>query len=399
MKRFLQFIVIFLCFMLVAYGEPIAFPNRKVASPPKIEKKAKDKKKAEIPYGKLPAKGFASLIGKNTEELTKHYGEPIEIQETALGYSWWILGEDEKDYLQVAVKNQKIASIFVLGQELPVAPFKIGMSIGEISNITTIFSNFDFEKKGQKYKIELTEKDMSYRPLVAFDNESFAILHLNERTGKIIGVRYLDKSVLLRLMPYELHEGELVDEVINQKADWALVNSDSERQFQTILGILRKRDKHLPYVYSKELIESTQKAVNTISNHPEKIFDQKNRLEEWQAHENSYKFNDPLELTTKEQDKLLKSGDLDPKKIHSVFYSPAYDVPFLLMSWYSDILSQDQLTHVTDKEVGVAFSKDVVLFVILDEKVSTKDSSSASPNEQNKKQELSQERDKEAGNL
>ncbi len=379
MKRFGQFVLLFLGFMMLAYALPVIFPKEEKATPVSPEEKTDvTVSHTSFPYGELNAIGFAQYIDQPTEEFTKVYGEPIEIQQTALGYDWWILGENQHDYLQVAVKNNKIASIFALGDELLNDPFEVGMDLSDISEITTIYPNFDFDKKEVNYRIELSEEDMNYRPLVAFDNGSFAILHLTQETGKLIGVRYLNKATLLRLMPYQLNEGELTDKVVDEETDWQLVNSDSQRQLQSILTILRQRGKYEPYDYPKDLTEATQKALTRFMNDPGKILS-KERLVEWQAHENRYEFNQPFRLTTEEFTKVLEADGINAKDLHGILYTPSYDVPFLMMTWYSEALSQSQFTHKKDREVGIAFYRDVVLFVFSERPLDTVNTTTKDP--------------------
>lgn len=382
MKRFGQFMLLFLAFMIVAYALPVIFPTEE-APTPKEEKTDVTVSHTSFPYGELAATGFAQYIDQPTEVFTKVYGEPIEIQQTALGYDWWILGENEHDYLQVAVKNSKIASIFALGDELPNDPFEIGMDLSDISEITTIFPNFDFDKKDVNYRIELSEEDMNYRPLVAFDNESFAILHLTQETGKLIGVRYLNKSTLLRLMPYQLNEGELTEKVVAEDTDWHQVNLDSQRQMQSILTILRQRGKYEPYDYPKDLTEATQKALGQFMNEPSKILTDKDRLSDWQAHENRYEFNQPFKLSSTEFGKVLEMAAMSPE-LHGILYTPSYDVPFLMMTWYSEALSQAQFTHKNDREVGIAFYRDAVLFVFSERPIETESTTSKAESQESK---------------
>lgn len=48
----------------------------------------------------------------------------------------------------------------------------------DLTKITTIYTNFTFEYHDTEVGIELMEEDMNYRPLIAFDNDTFAILFL-----------------------------------------------------------------------------------------------------------------------------------------------------------------------------------------------------------------------------
>ena len=66
----------------------------------------------------------------------------------------------------------------------------------DLTKITTIYTNFTFEYHDTEVGIELMEEDMNYRPLIAFDNDTFAILFFDQTTNGLFSVVYLDKDSL-----------------------------------------------------------------------------------------------------------------------------------------------------------------------------------------------------------
>ena len=360
--------MLLLCSLLLAYAQPLLAPIKESASAPKKKEETDvSMSHTSLPYGEIQATGFAQFIGQPPAKLTAVYGEPLEIQKTSLGYEWWILGEDEDDYLQISVRHNKVSSIFVLGKELNITPFKMGMTLSAVADLTTIYSNFTFDYQKQQYQFELSEEDMNYRPLIAYDNDTFAILHLNQGTGELIAVRYVDKHTLLSLMPYQLNDGEISQQGYPPETDWTLVNSDRERQLRSILTILRKRDELGPYIYLPELGEVAQRSLSFLRSQPLKILTEPSRVEQLREKEDIPVFNQPFSLSASEFDKMLTNSKIESEGLHGIVYLPSYDVPFLALSWYSATASQEQFTHANEAGVGVAFQENAVLFLFAEE--------------------------------
>lgn len=371
MKRFGQFSLLLIAFILIVYAEPIVFPNKEVSTTIKpVEEADVTVSHTSFPYGEIRATGVANYIGKKPQELTKLYGESLEIQETDLGYEWWILGENDEDYVQVAVRDNKISSVFVLGKNIDAEPFKLGMSLTDIAEVTTIYSNFDFDYKNSHYKLELSEEDMNYQPLVAFDNGTFAILHLDQSTGELLGIRYLNKEVLVNLMPYQLNEGTIELVAYSRDTNWEIINDDRERQLQTILNLLRQRNGLKPYVYQPELKRLAEKSLAQFIANPHKILTEDERLADWENEESHHTFNEPFSLNQKEFDKLLTTSKIGTEGIRGLVYTPNYDVPFLALSWYSESVYKPQFVHENDSGVAAIFADNIVLLLFAEREMS-----------------------------
>lgn len=368
MKRIGQFIFLLLSFIIIAYAQPLLFPREqdvKIVAP--AEETDVTLTHTSFPYGEIKATGLAGFIGQAPQELTKIYGEPLEIQETGLGFDWWILGENGEDYLQVAVRGQVISSIFVLGKMVDLEPFEIGMDLTDIAELTTIYSNFDFDYREEHYKIDLSEEDMNYRPLIAYDNGSFALLHLSHSDGKLIGVRYLDKQTLVELMPYQLNEGSLNELEYPEQTDWELINGNRQRQLHSLLMILSQRDGRRGYSYLPELSSAADKTLSDFVAKPEEILSEPKRLEALRTTFTSAAYNQVFSLTASEFDKLISASKIEGEGIHGLVYGPSYDVPFLALTWQGDSRFQRQFMQDDDLGVGIAFKENLVLFLFVEE--------------------------------
>ncbi|MGX7058344.1 CAP-associated domain-containing protein [Vagococcus humatus] len=367
MKRLRDFLIVFALLLVVAYAQPVVSPS---FFSPKInqeqnpaDSKPKNKRPKKIDYEKIPTVGLASFIHQDPQELTKEYGEPLEIQTTSLGYDWWILGEDEKDYMQVAVRNHKVQSIFVLGKEVDTSPFRLGMSVSQVLEIGSVSPDFKIDNENTAVSFELSEKDMNHRPLLAFDNGSFAMLHFSQKTNRLIGIRYLDKETLLRLMPYQLNEEDLEAKKATDKIDWETVDNNNERQFLSIFNILKEKDQSAYYSLNKQLDEKAEQVLTSFLANPEQVLKNKNHLINWEHAKTRLDYSAPFYLTNEEFKRLLALGNLSSDSVHGIIYTPAYDVPMMIMNWYSEGVYRQQFSHKKERDMGIYFYEDVGLFL------------------------------------
>ncbi|BDQ56396.1 hypothetical protein EfsSVR2331_05210 [Enterococcus faecalis] len=124
----------------------------------------------------MPASGYAAYIGKDVETFIRQFGNPKEKIKTGRTYELWTFGLTMNDYLEVNVRENKVIAIKAFNNDKMIEPFKIDMKLADLSDLMTIYSNFAFNFHHEAYDVELMEEDMNYRPLVAFDNGSFAVL-------------------------------------------------------------------------------------------------------------------------------------------------------------------------------------------------------------------------------
>ncbi|MGX7245232.1 CAP-associated domain-containing protein [Enterococcus quebecensis] len=359
MRRFLAFLGIFFVVLTIGYLQPVFFP---------VEKKQQEADTGglqasltALPYEEIPTSGYATYIGEKTIDFVTDYGEPIEKQKTGMGYELWIYGEKDSEYLEVNVKDEKITMLKAFNSSKKTAPFSIGMTLSEVSELMTIYSDFAFTYKEENYNIELMEEDMNYRPLIAFDNKTFAILFFNQGNGQLAAVTYLDKETLLTLMPYQLMEGEAVPILMTEKTN----GFDAIKSHQVIRMInLLKLKENLPaYHVNTENQKNAQKLFETLAKNTKSILSTE-RAEIWQFSKEQATASEIFTLTNDEYQKLLKIGQLDKKKATGIFTEPIYDPSFTVLAWFSDSLYHSRFAHRENENIGVAFSKASMLVLL-----------------------------------
>jgi uncharacterized protein YkwD len=231
-----------------------------------------------------PKKGLSLLIGKNVTELEKKLGTPARIDESMYGYQWYIYNQDHNKYVQVGVEKNRIVTIYAIGQNLDLAPFKIGQPVEEIFNTHFIDTNINLEFNGNSYHFELNDTDLNLRPMVQLGNV-FVQLYIDKFTGKLSSVRFLNAETLIKQRPYELvYSGVLIKVPEPSEEMYRKMEEDSEQEIFDLTNVLRARHKineiqwdestaEAAFMHSKDMAET-----NDFSHTSKKFGDLENRL-------------------------------------------------------------------------------------------------------------------------
>jgi hypothetical protein len=360
MRRFLAFLGIFLVVLTIGYLEPVFFPAEK---PQHVAEDSgrQNVSHTALPYEEIKTSGYAEYVGKPASKFIEKFGEPVEKQASGMSYEVWTYGEKDSDYLELNIQDDNISMIKAFNDSKELSPFSIGMNLSDISERMTIYSDFAFTYNEMNYNIELTEEDMNYRPLIAFDNQTFAILFFNQGKSELAAVVYLDKEALLTLMPYQLIEGEA--RPLLPKDQLAGFDPVKSNQMVRVINMLRS-DEGLPtYHVNTENQKNAQKLFELLSKQQKNIFSME-RLENWQFSKEQLSATEMFTLSNDEYQKLLKLGQLDKKNATGMYTEPIYDPTFTVLSWFSDSLYHSRFAHEGNENIGVAFSKASVLVLI-----------------------------------
>lgn len=359
MKRLLAFITVFFTVLVIGYLQPVFFPAEK--EQPKIQSSGRDTAHNALPYEKISTSGYAVYVGGKTSDFIEKFGEPKEKKVTNFDYELWIYGTQDSDYLEVNVRSERILAIKAFNETEHTKPFNLDMTLSEVSELTTIYSNFAFTYESQKYDIELTEEDMNYRPLIAFDNDTFAILFFNQGSGELTATVYLNDEMLLTLMPYQLYEGEpLSVQVI--KSDESL-NSEKSQQLIRVINLIKMREG-LPSYYVNTESQKNAKMLYELLQKEQKSIISSDRLENWNQSQQENLATVSFTLTNEEYQKLLKISPIDQRKATGIFTEPVFDPSFTALYWFSDSLYHSRFAHQENENIGVAFSKESVLVLL-----------------------------------
>ncbi|WP_165006123.1 MULTISPECIES: CAP-associated domain-containing protein [unclassified Enterococcus] len=372
MKRLGLFSMILAAVILAFYMQPVLFP-------PKLEPKKNQDQQVENQmttwkYQELKSTGFSTYVGQPIEQLEKDFGKSYDRLASGFGFEIRYYRDAVKQLsFEANVQNGQVEAVKVLKPDIgAIAPFFSGMTMQDLSAITTIYTNFTFDYEDTEVGIELMEEDMNYRPLIAFDNGTFAILFFDQTTGKLFSIAYLSKDSLLKLLPYQVFGEGLPHYSLDDSADWETINRAKERKSANLLNMLREEDQ-LP-IYKQSLMFSVQTRLllHDFLTKPENILSEE-RLKEWRTASDTGKTTVKFSLAMNELDQLINKQDI--QQATGIFTHPVIDPTFSLLLLYSDPYNHDRFTGEDSSSLGIAFSKENMLVLLQEEKKESSDSS------------------------
>ncbi|WP_265457412.1 CAP-associated domain-containing protein [Enterococcus sp. HY326] len=371
MKKFLGFLAIFAVVLIAFYLEPVFFPPD-LASPT-------DEAVDTLPYNQslsyetIPTEGFAIYLNQGISRLNEEFGAPIAAQDTGFGYSIATYEDPVRNiFIEANIKNDTVMAIKVAGDSSDrIAPFHFGMDLTDLTSVTTLFSNFDFDYNEQPVSVELSEEDMNYRPLVAFDNDTFAILFFGQQNGQLYGMAYLNQEMLLQIMPYQWNSEPLTGYQTAELADeqWAAIDTANSARGISLVNYLRNLEKLSSYQTDGLLYEQTSQLAAQLKLQPETLLEDA-ALREWQELQPGVPYL---------QQQLLNQSDFLETSITSEQWllaaKPVPDVTFSILNWYSDPYLHNHFIG-EDESLAIAFNQEDMV-VLLQQQIETKVSDSS----------------------
>ncbi|MDQ0198466.1 CAP domain-containing protein [Neobacillus ginsengisoli] len=233
--------------------------------------------KANKPSTENPTEGMALLIGHNLIDLEKELGKPQRIDESMYGYQWYIYNLDPTRYVQVGVENNRVVTVFAMGDNLDIAPFEIGQPVEEIFNTQYIDANINIDLNGNSYRFELNDTDLNIRPIVQLGNV-YVQLYIDKFTGNLSSVRFMDAETLIKQRPYELtYHGQLIEPPILSEAMSKSVEVGTELEIFDLTNVLRTRNDLEPLKWDENTAKvafghSKDMAENDDFSHTSKKF-------------------------------------------------------------------------------------------------------------------------------
>ncbi|MEO1770712.1 CAP-associated domain-containing protein [Candidatus Enterococcus ferrettii] len=368
MKRALGFISILIIVLIGYYVQPILFPPNTTNTP--VEPSSRPAKRNSLKHETVATAGCAQYVGLPVSEIEPDLGSPTKIESS--GFLFEIRTYPiEGGSLQVNVVDGNITAIKVIGQENTNSPFIFGMSNSDLAEQMTLSSNFAVNYNDEPIDIELTEDDMRFRPLIAFDNGTFAIPFFDGTNEELFAVSYLDIETLLRVMPYRIHSGNpLSFQAQENNFDWVQVNQQKEQQLFEAINTYRSLKDLTPFSLSTTTVTEGKNMLDSFLEQPQSVLS-RSRQDEWATSAEARAGNLSFTLSDKEFQKLAKNQQVNQEA--GLFYSPVIDPWFSLFEWISQERWADRFSEETDYQLSIAFNQQNVL-VLLQEPEQTKES-------------------------
>lgn len=216
---------------------------------------------------------FFQWIGKNREQLTESLGEPIRKDLSAYGYEWWIYKDQTHAYIQFGVLNNKITTVYGVGEGLSIEQIHIGQAYQDVNKLFSFKNEVSLHQGLSSYTFKLSEKEMKMRPLVKLDENVFLQCYFDTFTSKLSAIRVMTGDVLLKQRPYAIeYRGELPKELILSDKEWNKIESGMEKQIFSITNIIRNQHGKTTLEWGESVSQvafrhSKDMAVNTYFSH------------------------------------------------------------------------------------------------------------------------------------
>ncbi|WP_159721666.1 CAP-associated domain-containing protein [Enterococcus sp. CSURQ0835] len=331
MKRAIGFISIFLCVLIGYYIQPILFPP---ATPTVKKIPEQPLRHHALKYEQIPATGFAPFIGQSVAQFEQTFGLAEKSEPSGFFFEtrFYSLATGR---LAVNSEEGVVVGINVVAKSEPkVAPFTFGMTNEQLFANMNLSANFGVTYDEEPVAIVLSEDDMRARPLIAFNNQSFAILFFDAQTKKLAAITYLDLEMLLRLMPYQINSGNpLSYRMQDTSQDWQQIDQTTQVHLTELIDAYRQT-KRLPKNQQTAGAETaSHQLLQNFLQQPAAVLS-KSRLEEWQMDQTAHLVNDDFYLTPAEFKKLAQTEKI--KYQAGFFYSPVIDPFFSFYYWCSE---------------------------------------------------------------
>ncbi|EOT29743.1 CAP-associated domain-containing protein [Enterococcus saccharolyticus] len=370
--RGILFSVIFIGCIFLLYMYPVWFPQ--VSSDPSNKNEIRREPPATSwNYEPIATDGFAKWIGQKLADFETVYGNPEEVYSSGFSFVIHRYTIDDQTYVEVNTEDKRITSIKFLGKENDtIAPFRFGMTMNELAKITMIYPNFTLNYEGKTIAFELMEDDMNYRPLIAFDNRTFAILFFSQKKGEssLYSVMYLDKETLLKLAPYQVTDGVSPRFTTEETADWEVINQNKQEQSKYLFQFLRNYDRLPEFILDAKNQMLGEQILGGFFAKTEEFLttERTQQLKRIQNGTEDGRFT----LSRTEMEDVLKEFSTDTANVYLEL--PVYDPMFTILTWYSTPYLHTRFMHQEPESLGIAFSKENVVVLLQQLENKTEDS-------------------------
>lgn len=181
-------------------------------------------------------------MGQDQSELKDAYGEPVRKDKSIYGFTWWIYNDLEKEYVQFGLKNNKVQTIYITGENASLHPLSIKEKYKDVQKDFSFKKEIKFTKDNNRYTFHLTDNDLKHQPLIKVNDDLFIQIYMDVFEDRLAAVRVVTADVLLSLTPYKLtYQGDLPGEKEWSNEEWENIQAGMELQIFDITNALRRQ--------------------------------------------------------------------------------------------------------------------------------------------------------------
>lgn len=263
-----------------------------------------------------PTEGISTLIGQPTSKLQALYGEPDVQYSVVFSYDVWIYNAIS-NYMAVGVKDGVVKQVYTNSETLDISPYKMNTPAADIYASTVLEAEITVKIDDNVYIFSMSEEDTLNRILVKLDT-IYAQLYIDEKTEKLVGVRFLDGETLVENKPYEM---QFIGELIEAPAQTSQIMLQSQlhdaEQLMQLINTFRVK-------YARPLLETNEQLNDVASSLSERRYN--NELEEIEIdHRDLTKLLDKHGIIYDQAEEIVAIGYLDPiEAVHGLLNSDTH---------------------------------------------------------------------------
>ncbi|UCZ51855.1 CAP domain-containing protein [Bacillus shivajii] len=215
------------------------------------EKETEKKDKKTVSQEKKEEEGLHLWLGVSDKEIVDLFGEPVRKDLSPYGYDWWIYNEEE--YLQIAILDGEVVSLFTNDHKFENGLFNVGDSYDEIDEVISFETNVSLSGSFSSYQFELNDEELNSRPLAKLDENVWVQFYFDTTERKLSSVRYMSPEILLLQRPYSIiYRGELPEREEFTNSDWQKIQEGQSKQIFDMTNMIRKRHGLDPLEWDEE---------------------------------------------------------------------------------------------------------------------------------------------------
>ena len=229
-------VIFYLTGSQVKENEPLQSPVKQGSAMPVTDKGVG----AAIPQTSRPEIGMSVFVGDEAETLIEEWGEPTRIEPSGYGYDWWVYLDGLK-FMAGVNDDGRVNQIYTTELAAEINPFQIGQNINDIFRFTIVGSEVDVMIDENLYTFSLNSEDLKTRLLIIYKG-LFVQLYLDNESGDLLAVRFIDPETLVLHQPYEMtYMGELIVSNPPSSTLQLEVSRTAERQIFEITNLYRQK--------------------------------------------------------------------------------------------------------------------------------------------------------------
>ncbi|WP_077325960.1 CAP domain-containing protein [Virgibacillus siamensis] len=212
-------------------------------------------------------------IGKDTDDLMGKFGKPVRKDMSAYGYVWWVYKKGNKQYVQFGVEDNKVMTIYAIGDNLSLEPIHLGQKYKGVKKTLDFSDEVTYSSGLSSYTFKLKNRELESRPLAKLTDQIFMQCYMDTFTNKLSSVRIATGEVLLEHRPYAMeYRGKLPAKPDLSKSVWDKVENGMEKQIFDITNVMRSTHGKSSLKWNKEISKvafkhSKDMAVNNYFSH------------------------------------------------------------------------------------------------------------------------------------